>query len=365
MKRAHALAYADGREAAADALPACRWCAPAGGRRRPAATRRRRARGLPPGRRAARLPQLWLDGGLRAPWAADRSAPCARRSGASSPSAARCPRCAVAERARVGAAAYLFPRCACVVHHGGAARPPPPPRRAAVVVPFLGWSDQPRFACGRSTAGRGRAVPREAHAAASPPRSPPRLRRGGRARGGRGAARRPASAPVDDRPPRVRREAQGARDDGARRAHRAPLRRRQAPRRAVLPLPRAVGAAAADVPGARHVAEDAGQEACRIPAVQGRLAAEAQAARPGAPRPAARVESDRVVVLPRPPHRAGRLARLRLRRALPAEARRRDALARARVAARRGQAARLLHGGRAARGGVGPRAPPPEARRVL
>ena len=53
--------------------------------------------------------------------------------------------------------AYLFPHCGCVIHHGGAGTTAACASAGAahIVVPFLGWSDQPRFATwvGRTGAG--------------------------------------------------------------------------------------------------------------------------------------------------------------------------------------------------------------------
>ena len=44
--------------------------------------------------------------------------------------------------------AYAFPRCCCVVHHGGAGTTAAAAHAGvpSLVVPFLPWSDQPRFA---------------------------------------------------------------------------------------------------------------------------------------------------------------------------------------------------------------------------
>ena len=64
--------------------------------------------------------------------------------------------------------AHLFPLCACVVHHGGAGTTAAAAAAGvpAVVVPFLGWSDQPRFAAWIERTGAGVSVPPEARTAA-------------------------------------------------------------------------------------------------------------------------------------------------------------------------------------------------------
>lgn len=57
--------------------------------------------------------------------------------------------------------AYLFPLCACVIHHGGSGTTAAAAAAGvpSIVVPFLGWSDQPRFAAWVSRAGGGVHMP--------------------------------------------------------------------------------------------------------------------------------------------------------------------------------------------------------------
>ena len=56
--------------------------------------------------------------------------------------------------------AYLFPKCGCVIHHGGSGTSAAAAAAGvpSVVVPFLGWSDQPRFAAWLARAAAGVAV---------------------------------------------------------------------------------------------------------------------------------------------------------------------------------------------------------------
>ena len=60
--------------------------------------------------------------------------------------------------------AFLFPLCGCVIHHGGAGTTAAAAAAGvpSVVVPFLSWSDQPRFAAWVQRTGCGAHVPPEA-----------------------------------------------------------------------------------------------------------------------------------------------------------------------------------------------------------
>ena len=64
--------------------------------------------------------------------------------------------------------AYLFPLCACIIHHGGSGTTAAAASAGvpSIIVPFLGWSDQPRFAAWASRAGGGVHVPVEKRTAA-------------------------------------------------------------------------------------------------------------------------------------------------------------------------------------------------------
>ena len=57
--------------------------------------------------------------------------------------------------------ASLFPSCCCVIHHGGAGTTAAASSAGvpSIVVPFLGWSDQPRFAAWVARAGGGVHLP--------------------------------------------------------------------------------------------------------------------------------------------------------------------------------------------------------------
>ena len=63
--------------------------------------------------------------------------------------------------------AYLFPKVACVIHHGGAGTTAAAAAAGvpSVVVPFLDWSDQPRFGAWVQRSGSGAHVPPDARTA--------------------------------------------------------------------------------------------------------------------------------------------------------------------------------------------------------